>query len=468
MNEQVERPTTCDLLIDDCMVLFPDLCVKPSHSIAIEGNQIKAIGPSRSINRTFKPKITLEANGKFATPGFINAHHHLQNQLIRGGVADEMPIIWERILAPLHDCLSDDDTFWSGMLGTLQMAKSGITCFVDVDATHPIPLIEAIDQSGIRATIAPLCADSGTSYRPHLLEPAHIAIGKIENLYNTYHQMGNGRIEIAFNVTDISTSSGELLRMSAEAAKEYETMLSIHVAEHPEQTYYSYKEFGMGQIDALEHFGLLAPNLLMAHSVRLADREIMKMAEYDVKPVHCPEANLDSHGIPKTPTLLAMGLKVGIGIDGASEADTDMLRHMWTLRNVIKARFGLPIFDPIPLPMETLYKMSTIYGAAALQLEDDIGTIEVGKKADIVLFNWDEPHLSPSIKPFVTLMQTASARDVSDVVIDGQIVVKDRKHQFMDEEEVMAKAYRQMVSVLSKMKDKYGVDYLSHVQKVTV
>ena len=174
------------------------------------------------------------------------------------------------------------------------------------------------------------------------------------------------------------------------------------------------------------------------------------MAEYGAKAVHCPTSNLGSHGFPKTTTMMALGVEVGLGTDGASSTDLDLFVQMRLLTGV-NARYGLPAFDPFTLPIKDLFKMATLGGASALGLKHVVGTLEVGKKADIVLIRLDEPHFFPAQKTFPMLVMVASPRDVNDVVIDGRLIVKDRAHQLVDEKEVMAKANEQMQAILKRV-----------------
>ncbi len=312
------------------------------------------------------------------------------------------------------------------------------------------PIIQAAVETGMRANIARMSRDYGTFIPEQFKDSPHIVIQKTEELYKEFHGAANGRIEVAFSATSLQTTSPELLEGVAAAAKQNGTIIHIHLAEHLKEVEQCLTQFGLRPVEYLERHGALGPNLLGAHAVQLSDREICMLAEHDAKPVHCPSSNLGSHGFPKTTTMLTLGIKVGMGTDGASSIDLDLFGQMRLLRFAINARFGLPIFDPMTLPVTTLFKCHAIR-AAALQLEKEVGSLEVGKKADIVLLNWKEVPFYPAQKDFPMLVMVAGPRDVSDVVIDGQLIVKDRVHQLVDEDEVMAKANEQMQAILKKM-----------------
>lgn len=451
MTHNPTNPQPCDLLIDNCMAVLPELQIEEGLSIAIGKGRILAIGPAGQVRQQYQPLTILDGQDKLAMPGFVDAHTHLAQQLLRGGVIDEPPIIWQRILIPFENALKPPELYAGAVLACLQMAKAGITCFADSGTGDMRPIIQAAIEMGMRANIARMSRDYGSFIPEQFKDPAHIVIQKTEELYKEFHGSANGRIEIAFSATSLQTTSPEFLEGVAAAARHYGTVLHIHLAEHLKEVAQCLTQFGLRPVEYLQRHGALGPNLLGAHAVQLSDREICMLAEYDAKPVHCPASNLGSHGFPKTPTMLTLSIKVGMGTDGASTVDLDLFGHMRLLKYAVNARYGLPIFDPMTIPIETLFKMPTQYSAAALQLEKEVGSLEVGKKADVVLLNWKEPHFYPAQKRFPMLVMVAGPRDVNDVIIDGRLIVKDRQHQLVDEAEVMAKAHEQMQAVLKRL-----------------
>lgn len=451
MTDKINTLRHCDLMVDNCMVVLPDLQIGEGMSIAIDKGLIQAISPACQMRKQYKPQTILDGQDKLAMPGFVDAHTHLAQQLLRGGVVDEPPIVWQRILIPFENSLTEEDLYWGALLGCVQMAKSGITCFADSGTGDMEPIIEAAIETGMRGNFARMSRDGGAFIPERFKDKAHIVIRKTEELYKNYNGKGNDRIQISFSATSLQTTSPALLEMVAGAAKQYGTIIHIHLAEHLKEVQQCLVEFGLRPVEYLEKYGALGPNLLGAHAVQLSDREICMLAESDAKLVHCPVSNLVSHGFPKTSTMLTLGLRVGLGTDGAASTDLDLFGMMRILKYAIQARFGLPIFDPHVLPTDTLFKMPTQYSAAALQLDKEIGSLEIGKKADIVLLNWKEPHFYPAQKKFPMLVTVANPRDVNDVIIDGQVVVVDRQHQLVDEDEVMLKAKERLEIIKSKV-----------------
>jgi 5-methylthioadenosine/S-adenosylhomocysteine deaminase len=440
---------SCDLLIDNCAVLLPDLTVVENQAIAIQGQRIEAIGPATEIRRVFAPRLILAGTDKLALPGLIDAHTHTAQQLLRGAVIDERPIIWQRILIPFESKLTEEDIYHSARLACLQMARAGITSFGEAGVLNVEEIIRAASQSGMRASIARFTADEHNSLIPEwYAEPTATVIQKTERLFRSYNGTANDRIHIAFSITGPDNASPALVEQAAAAARQYGSILHIHVGQA--ETQHCLQRYGLRPVEYLAHYGAVGPNLLAAHAVRLADREVRLLAEQDAKVVHCPEGNLLDLGFPKTPAMLALGIKVGLGTDGAKRSDLDMFYQMRLLKAALTGYYGVPVADAWTLPIQQAFRMPTLGSAAALGLEDQVGTLEAGKKADIVLLGWREPHFYPAQRSFPMIFSVANARDVNDVIIDGQVIVKDRVHQLLDAQEVMAYAQERLAAILAR------------------
>jgi 5-methylthioadenosine/S-adenosylhomocysteine deaminase len=439
----------CDLLIENCAVLLPDLTVAENHAIAIQGQRIAAIGPASELRRTYSPRGVLDGTDKLAIPGLIDAHTHTAQHLLRGAVIDERPIVWQRILIPFESKLTDEDIYHSARLACLQMARAGITTFGDAGVLEVEGIIRAAGESGMRATISRFAADEHNGLiPPWYADTASVVIGKTEMLFRQYDGSSDGRLHIAFSITGPDNASPALVEGAAAAARQYGTILHIHVGQA--ETQHCLQRYGLRPVEYLAEYGAVGPNLLAAHAVRLSDREVLMLAERDARVVHCPEGNLLDLGFPKTPAMLALGIKVGLGTDGAKRSDLDLFYQMRLLKAALTAHAGVPIADAVVLPIQQAFRMPTAGSAAALGMEDAVGTLEAGKKADIVLLRWREPHFFPAQRIFPMIFSVANARDVNDVIVDGRLIVKDRIHQLLDAEEVMAKAGERLSSILAR------------------
>lgn len=449
MNDQAARPQSCDLLIENCAVLLPDLDVAEAYAIAVQGQTIAAIGPASDLRRAYSPRQALDGTDKLAIPGLIDAHTHTAQQLIRGAVIDERPIVWQRILIPFESQLTEADIYASARLACLQMALAGITTFGDAGVLQVERIIQAAEESGMRATISRFTADEHNGLIPTwYADPTPVAIEKTERLFRQFDGSANGRIHVAFSITGPDNASPALVRDAAAAARQYGSILHIHVGQF--ETQHCLQRYGVRPVEYLAEHGAVGPNLLAAHAVRLADREVALLAAHDARVVHCPEGNLLDLGFPKTPAMLAQGIRVGLGTDGAKRSDLDMFAQMRLLKAALTAHYGVPIGDGLTLPIQQAFRMPTVGSAAALGLAGDVGALEVGKKADIVLLRWCQPHFFPAQRPFPMLFSVANARDVNDVIIDGRLIVKDRIHQLLDAGEVMVRAEERLRSILAR------------------
>lgn len=452
MSELFVQPQSCDLILENCSyVLLPDMSIAEGMSIAVRGQHIIALDQAAEIKKNYTAKTILNGNGKLVMPGLIDAHTHMAHQLLRSAVVDELPVIWSRIVVPFETRLTYEDIYHSARLGCLQMIKAGMTGYCDLGIMDSSGIARASIESGMRAVIARRSSDAGEDTIPKsFIDPADVVVKKTEALYKEFHGAGDGRISITFSLTSIPNSSPALVEMIGAAACQYNTIIPTHLGEDDIEILYCLKNFGVRPVEFLKKFGALGPNLSAGHAVKMADRDIKLLAESGAKVVHTPWVDLIKMGFAKTPNLLSNGIPVGLGTDSAKWTDLDLFSMMRLLKSTVMAAQGIPAMDPLVMPVTELLKMPTIGSAKALQLDHEVGTLEVGKKADITLLNWHEPQFYPTQKILPLLALTACARDVNDVVIDGQWVLKDRVHQLMDEEEVMAQAATQLKSIMAR------------------
>ncbi|MCL4561921.1 MAG: amidohydrolase [Chloroflexi bacterium] len=436
-----------DLLIRDCRVLLPDLTVLPNAIIGICQDRIARIEPNAILARDLGGKTTIEGGGKLAMPGLIDCHTHAAQQLLRGSVVDEMPMIWARILVPFESNLTPEDVYAGALLFCVENLKAGITGFADAGGPHMESVAQAAVESGIRANITRSTMDMGEFIPPGMKQTTAEAIACNEKLYHDYHNRGDGRVKIWFGLRQAMTSSPELVEAVSIRSKELGTGVHIHLAEHLDEVSHCLQCYKLRPAEWFDSYGLLGPNLIAAHSVRLSDKEVKLISERKVNAVHCPRANLGSHGFSKTPLLLALGANIALGTDGASSGRLDLFEQMRLLQSAMQARYGLEINDPLALPAVETLRMATINGARAVMLQEEIGTLEVGKKADLILLDIDKPHLSPTAHLTKTIATAAGAEDVNDVIVNGQLLVKDRAFLLLDEEEIRRKAGETLLRV---------------------
>ncbi len=440
----------CDILIKNCQILNPDFTISEDCSVAITNTLIAEIGNIKEMEEKYEPKEIIQGKGKLLMPGFVDGHTHTCQQLLRGRVSDEYPMVWTRFLVPFESNLTPEDSYVSAQLSCLEMIKSGTTAFADSGGVHMHRVADAVIESGMRAAIAKSTMDMGAAITGAMKETAEEAIARTEELYKAYQGAGDGRVDIWFAIRQVMTCSEKLIRTVAEKAKEYNTGIHAHLCEHKDEVSFCLQNYKKRPAELLNDLGAFGPNLLTAHNVVLSEHDITLMAEKEVKVIHCPRNNLANHGFPKTPRIVEAGISVGLGSDGAAPSNLSLFDEIKVLRYGTIAYWGLTVFDPVVLTCATLLKMATQGGANAIQHGDILGTVEVGKKADLILLNIDQPHITPSQVLANTIVEAASGHDVTDSIINGKVVMKNREVLTLDEEKIKAESKNKMKEIITR------------------
>jgi len=441
---------TCDLLVAGTTALLPDMTLQSQAAIAVDNGKIIAIDDTARLERTYRAYTRLDGTGKIAMPGMIDAHTHTCQQLLRGRITDEPPMIWVRFLVPYESELQPEDVYWSAMLSCAEMIKAGITTFADAGGRHMAQAARAVKDMGLRACIARSTMDSAEFVPANMKDSAEEAIAKTEKLFRDWHGKANDRIHVWFALRQVMTSTPALVEGVTDSARRHDTGIHIHLAEHLREVEHCMVNYRMRPAEWLDSLGCLGPNVLAAHCVVLSDREVQLVVERKTTPVHCPRSNLHSHGFPKTPLFLALGSPVGLASDGAASGSINLFGEMRLLKGATQARYGLPINDATTLPVEDTLRMVTSGGARALMLQDHIGALEVGNKADMILVRHTGPHMTPTHSLVRALVMCATPQDVSDVVVDGAVLMRDRELTQADEEEIIRKATEHMHAVANR------------------
>lgn len=440
----------CDVLIKNCQILKPDMSVSEACSVAIGQTVIQKIGSVDGMDQEFRPAEVLDGTGKLLMPGLVDGHTHTCQQLLRGRVSDEYPMIWTRFLVPFESNLNPEDSYVSAQLACVEMIKNGTTSFADSGGVHMNRVADAVVESGMRAAIAKSTMDMGNAITGAMKETAEEAIEHTKELYRAYQGAGDGRIDIWFAIRQVMTCSRKLIEMVGESAGEFHTGIHAHLCEHKDEVSFCLQNYQKRPAQFLDEMGILGPNLLTAHNVMLSDRDISIMAERGVKVIHCPRANLSNHGFPKTPQILEAGLTVGLGCDGAAPSNLDLFDEMKVLRYGMLAYWGLTSFNPVVMTCSTLLHMVTQGGAHAIGHGDILGSVEEGKKADVILLNIDQPHITPTQNLVNSIVDAANGHDVTDSVINGAIVMRNREILTMDEEKIRREAEIHMKEIVKR------------------
>lgn len=436
----------CDLFIHDCRVLTPSFEIEEGWAIAILEDKICQMGPSKELEKRFTPKERISGQGKLAMPGFVDGHTHTSQQLLRGMISDEYPVIYLRFNIPYESKLREEDISLCTSLSCLEMIKSGITAFADAGGTFMPQMIESILESGLRAAVTRATSDIGHGLPDNMSTSTDEAIRLSEELYKKYNGVGDGRIKVFFQIRSITSCSSHLMKELSKAARQFDTGLHMHVGEYPESILQSLNEHGVREVEYLDSLGVLNPNLLAAHCILLSDNDVRLFAERGAHVIHCPRSNLGK-GVTRTPQLLGLGVSVGFGTDGTAHSGLSIFKEMTAFKHSQIVTWGVPYADNAVMPARTLLEMATLGSAKAMRLDSTSGTLEVGKKADLILLDINQPHLLPTHDLVNSIVEAGESSDVKDMIVNGKVIMRNRQVLTLDEEKLMHQGASQIKQI---------------------
>ena len=392
----------------------------------------------------------IDARGCAVLPGFVQTHIHLCQTLFRG-LADDLPLIdWlKKRVWPMEAAHNPASTRASARLGISEMIKGGTTCALTMETVnHTAEAFRAAQESGFRATIGKCMMDKGDSVPAELHEDREASVRESLSLLDDWHGTSDGRLRYCFAPRFAVSCTRELLEEVARLAREHNVMVHTHASESRAEIEMVERETGMRNVVYLDALGLSGPSVALAHCVHLDDAELDLIARTDTQVMHCPSSNLKlGSGIARVYEMLERGINVSIGADGAPcNNRLDMWTEMRTAALLQKV-----MHDTEALPARRVLRMATIDGARALGLDNEIGSLEAGKRADISIVNLEGSHMKPGTSDVVsTIVYAAQSSDIETVIIDGQIVMRERKLLTMDEREVMAEADRESALLIER------------------
>lgn len=376
----------------------------------------------------------IEAKEALVMPGLINTHAHAAMTLFRG-FADDLPLkkwLLERIFPAESAYLNPETVYYGALLACLEMISSGTTCFADGYFFQDLT-IRAVHKSGLRALVAQGIIDFPA---PGIEDPReNLRIGE------AFLEKWTGycdRIYPGLFCHSPLTCSEDTLQGAWELCRARNTPLQIHLSETIEEVDETVRRTGKRPVYYLDELGLIKRGLIAAHAVHLEEGEIFCLKERGCGVVHVPESNMKlSSGVPRIKDMLGLGMDIGLGTDGcASNNNMDLLQEMDTASKLSKV-FSQ---DPVSLPAVEALKMATIGGARVMGLQEEIGTLEYGKKADIIVLDVNSPHLCPMYDPYSAVVYSATGADVRDVIVEGKVLLRNREFTTLDSMEILEKA----------------------------
>jgi cytosine/adenosine deaminase-related metal-dependent hydrolase len=446
------------MIFENCTLVTvdPERRIITDGALAVDGGAIRAVGKRGQVRKEFPQEHEFtDLHGGLVIPGLINTHVHLAQALIRGCADDLALVDWltKRVWV-LQGNFTEEDGRLSAELAILEMLKSGTTAFVEsmIAGRYGFDgIARVVEASGIRAALSkvvmdlPSYATAAGSMYPGMIENPQASFEEALAMHERWNGGADGRIEVWFGPRPPGGTTSDLYRKMMGAARERGMRVTVHLAEVRADVEHTLREFGLRPIEYARSVEMLGPEVLLVHVVWAEPDEIALLAETGTHVTHNPLSNAKlASGIAPIPEMLAAGVNVGLGTDGGpSSNDYDMVRAMRWASYVHKAR----LLDPTITPSEQAFEMATIHGAAAMGWEGQIGSLEVGKRADFAVLDMNKPHLTPSPNPVSTVVCTATGKDVETVVIDGRIVVREGKALTMDEDRILAEA-RQRASAL--------------------
>lgn len=440
----VEAAQSLDLLITGGAVVTLDAERRLfDHGfVAIRGGRIVEVGDAAQLKtKGYVARQTLDARGKAVLPGLINAHTHLPMVLYRG-IADDLTLqewLTKYIFPAEAKNTNKEFVIWGTRLGLIELIRGGTTTYADMYYFEDA-IAEETKRAGVRGVLGETLIDFPAPDNKTWAE----ALRYNEDFVKRWQ--GDALITPAFAPHAPYTVSTEHLREVQALADKYNAPILTHIAEAPTETAEIQKRYQARPVEYLERINFLSPRVLGAHVVHVTDADLATLKARAVGIAHCPSSNMKlSSGTSPVPKMLAQGLRVGLGTDGAA-SNNDL--SLWEEMDLAAKLHKLVTMDPTVVTAREALEMATLGGARALHLEQEIGSLEAGKRADVIVVGLDAPHQTPRYNLYSHLVYATKAADVTDTIVNGRVLMRNRRLLTLDEATVKARAraYQQRVS----------------------
>ncbi len=451
-----------DLLVKGWYVVTmnPTRDIIHDGAVAIRDGNIVAVGKTSQLEAQYSATETVGGDHFVVTPGLINSHIHVTGEpLTRGYVPDDTPFeenvfMW---LCPLYSVYTAAEERLSGQLAAVEMLKSGTTTFLEAGTIRFLDeVVDGLTEVGIRGRVGQWVWDLPPEPDVYKQDTDE-AIAKIQSQLERFPASDDSRISAWSLLVGHTTASDPLWRAARELATENNVGMSFHMSPAKLDPEGFVDEFGHRPMVHLAELGVLGPDVAMTHCVQVDDQELKIMAETGAHVAHCPTTALKvSYGVTqvgKMPEMVQSGINLGIGTDGNNASNySDLMRATYLVAGLFKDGRQ----DPQMFPAEKAYEMATLGGAELMQMSDQIGSLEVGKKADVVVHDTDRPEWRPLLNVMNQLVWSADGRGVHTVIVDGKKVVEAGKMLTVDEDRMWANAQQsgEAITLRSGLPDK--------------
>lgn len=452
-----------DLLVTDvdwAITVDPTRRVIRDGALAVKDGKFAAVGKSAEITAAWRAENTISGRNMVMTPGMVDNHLHSSFQLARG-LADEanaQSFLFDHMY-PYEAAMHEEDVYASVALAATEMLRHGVTCYIEPGNYHPDATVRAVMGAGMRMVLAVSCFDRGKSVTglmpAAMIDDTAGCIAKTEALFEKYPGKYSDRMTVSASFRGMNNSSDELILALKEISQRENAILQTHAC----YSYFTHDasivQFGKPEIERLEALGVLDESMLLLHSGWFEPHEIAIVAKRKPTLVCCPSSSIhNGYGNLKVgnhPELAALGVNVTLGTDHASSGTTDLVQEM----RYCACTYKELRLNPRVMPPEQALEMATINGARGAGLADRIGSIEVGKEADFVLFDATVPEWQPLYNPVSNLVYSATGNTVKHVFVGGEQVVRDGSLTRIDYDELLAevaKACRRITGRLDMKK----------------
>ena len=455
----------------DCLILDIDWLITVDEErriirdagIAIDSGRFQAVGKSAEIRALWRANKVVDATAMVGLPGLIDSHLHSSFQLSRG-LADEVAtraFLFEHMF-PYEGAMSDEDVGASALFAAMELLRHGVTCFVDPGNYYPVATGRAVLGTGMRATLGRSAFDRTQAVLGILpegmIETTEQALERTEELIEFVNSDSSGRLQASVSFRGLSNSTDRLIEGCRELADKFACILQTHACFNYSTHDDSLTHFQVPEIERLENLGVLDERTLLAHSGWLEPKEVEIIARRRPNLVAAPSSSLhNGYGNftrGRLPELMEMGVNVGIGSDHACSGITDLVQEMRMFAGVYKELS----MNPRVVPPEQVVEMATINGARCAGLDGEIGSVEVGKQADLVLFDTRWPEWRPLYNPVSNLVYSATGNSASEVFVMGERVVSEGHLTQVDEADIEAR----VEEAVARLSDKLDVAKLVH------
>ena len=430
---------TYDIIVKNGTILTMDSkdTIISNGALAIKGDEICFVGKETDVPGSGKKII--DAKGGLIVPGLVNGHTHAAMSLFRG-LADDLPLMdWlNQYIFPAESHMDAEFVHTGTLLACAEMILSGTTLFCDMYLFED-ETVKAAKTAGIRCLAGEVLYDFPS---PNYGE---IARGYEYTQYLIEKYKGDPLISIAVEPHSAYTCSPELIQKAGEIALAHEVPLIMHLSETQSEIADVMERYGRKPFAHLENLGVLGPHVIADHCVVVDDAEMALIAQNHVKVIHNPESNMKlASGVAPIPAMLERGVTVGLGTDGcASNNNLDLFSEMDSAAKLHKVH----TMDPTVMDAKTVFKMATLNGAKALGMDALTGSLETGKKADVIVIDTHKPHLTPLYNPYSHMVYSAKSTDVQHSIINGQLVMENRNFLTLDIDEIIRKSQEKAKAV---------------------